>query len=64
MRQGLANLLLHEEAQFAPFEMQRTLEPETTRTVTGRVLGCLCYRILRNTSGSGLYEARKGALSS
>eukprot|EP00913_Durusdinium_trenchii_P011829 g11111.t1 len=32
---GLANLLLHEEAQFAPFEMQRAPEPEPARTVTG-----------------------------
>ncbi|CAK9103948.1 unnamed protein product [Durusdinium trenchii] len=33
--EGLANLLLHEEAQFAPFEMQRAPEPEPARTVTG-----------------------------
>lgn len=33
--EGLANLLLHEEAQFAPFELQRAPEPEPARTLTG-----------------------------
>lgn len=33
--EGLANLLLHEEAQFAPFEMQRAPEPEAAHTMTG-----------------------------